>query len=525
MGLAARPNSTNRRRETASETSPLALLHTAVRSMSCRARSEERRWSGRFDFSDRDQSPETTRRSALIFSPASRHSARMSRDDNRSVLMWSSFIFAVAALFVAVTSLTGLAKDDPAGGASAAVTVIEVQLSDFAIAPGSIVASPGPVRLRVTNAGSMAHNLSIPSLSKKTSDLQPDESAVLDLGSLSEGVFDVLCEIPGHAGSGMIATLTITADSSASESAMGAMNHGTGTWQEMDAQMEARAKAFPAATAGEKGGQVLMPEIASDGTKIFRLTTKEVDWEVEPGKIVRAKTYNGTVPGPEIRVEVGDKVRVIVTNELNESTSVHFHGIRVPNEFDGVDPYTQQPIAPGETFTYEFTALEPAVGIYHSHHDAQTQIPDGLFGAFMVGEMPIPQAMVDRGYTKVDKEITMVLNDSGTIGLSLNGKSFPATEPYTLRVGEVMMVHYQNEGLMGHPMHLHQPVGWVIAKDGHPLDVPTPSDTLWVGPGERYTVLYKAVDVGTWAWHCHILSHAEGPQGMFGMVTALVVTP
>jgi FtsP/CotA-like multicopper oxidase with cupredoxin domain len=236
-------------------------------------------------------------------------------------------------------------------------------------------------------------------------------------------------------------------------------------------------------------------------------------------------TYNGTVPGPEIHVNVGDKVRIVVTNELSESTSVHFHGIRVPNKYDGVDPYTQKPIMPGETFTYEWTTVEPAVGIYHSHHDAQVQIPDGLFGTFLVGEMPIPDVLVAKGYTQIDKEVSMTLNDSGVIGLSLNGKSFPATDPYTLRLGQVMMVHYQNEGLMGHPMHMHQPVGWIIAKDGVPLLVPQPADTIWVAPGERYTVLYKAADPGVWAWHCHILSHAEGPQGMFGMVTALIVTP
>ena len=86
----------------------------------------------------------------------------------------------------------------------------------------------------------------------------------------------------------------------------------------------------------------------------------------------------------------------------------------------------------------------------------------------------------------------MVLNDAGTIGLSLNGKSFPATEPYTLKVGEVMEVNYFNEGLMAHPMHLHQPIGWIIAKDGVPLDQPIPGDTINVAPGERYTVLYKA---------------------------------
>lgn len=450
----------------------------------------------------------------------------MNRDD-RSLVTWGSFGVAVAALFVAIASLTGFAE----GGSSSSSgdsgpTIVDVQLSEFAITPAAIVVPPGKVQLRVTNIGSMVHNFSIPALERKTADLIAGESEVLDLGDLSQGVFDALCDIAGHASSGMVATLTVTTGATASTGSSGADGlHGFANWQEMDQAMEVRAKAYPAKTMGEKGGQVLVPEIAADGTKVFYLTAKEVDWEVEPGKIVKAKTYNGVVPGPEIRVQVGDKVRIVLKNELNVSTNIHFHGIRVPNAFDGVDPYTQKPVIPGDTFTYEFPILEQAVGIYHPHHDAQVQIPDGMFGAFMVGQMPIPPALAAKGYTRIDKEMTMVLNDAGTIGLSLNGKSFPATEAYTLRVGEVMMVHYQNEGLSGHPMHLHQPVGWIVAKDGHPLDVPLPTDTIWVSPGERYTVLYKGEDTGVWAWHCHILSHAEGPQGMFGMVSALIVTP
>ena len=290
----------------------------------------------------------------------------------------------------------------------------------------------------------------------------------------------------------------------------------------MDRIMDEVALKFPAATEGH-GGEVLEPTILADGTKQFDLTAEIVDWEVEPGKIVQAWTYNGVVPAPEIRVDVGDKVKVVLTNNLAESTTIHYHGIRVPNSMDGVPPYTQAPVKPGETFTYEFEALEPAVGIYHSHHNAQVQVPNGMFGAFLIGEMPIPQKLIDKGITKIDKQVTMVLNDAGTIGLSLNGKSFPATEPYTLAVGETMLVHYMNEGLLGHPMHLHQPVGWIIAKDGTPLDEPMPGDTIWISPGERYSVLYTAVDPGVWAWHCHILTHAEGSEGMFGMVTALIV--
>ena len=275
---------------------------------------------------------------------------------------------------------------------------------------------------------------------------------------------------------------------------------------------------------GEVGGQPLEPEILPDGTKRFEITAAITDWEVEPGVIVKAWTYNGVVPAPEIRIDVGDKVQIELTNNLPTPTSLHFHGVRVPNDMDGVPPYTQDSIAPGAVYTYEFEAIEPAVGIYHSHSGAE-QVLDGLFGAFMIGEMSIPDVLVEQGIDHVDQEVNMVLNDAGVIGLSLNGKSFPATQAYTAKVGDVMMVNYFNEGVLAHPMHLHQPVGWVIAKDGKELLVPMPGDTINIAPGERYTVLYKIQDPGVWAWHCHILTHAERADGMFGMVTALVVEP
>jgi FtsP/CotA-like multicopper oxidase with cupredoxin domain len=340
----------------------------------------------------------------------------------------------------------------------------------------------------------------------------------MKVGRVTAGMYTVLCEIAGHAANGMTASVMIGDDATgmagAAPTAM--------SWQEMDKAMADVAAQFPAKTAGH-GGDRLEPKVLADGTKEFDLEAKIVKWEVSPGKIVDAWTYNGVVPAPEIHVNDGDKVRLVLTNNLPESTSLHLHGVRVPNAMDGVDPYTQPPIPPGDSFTYEFVAKGPAVGIYHSHHNAQTQVPNGLFGAFTIDEMPIPQALVDKGYTKVDKSTNMVLNDAGTIGLSLNGKSFPATEPTAMRVGEVLEVNYLNEGLMAHPMHLHQPTGWIIAKDGVPLDQPMPSDTINVAPGERYTVLYKAEEPGVWAWHCHILNHAEGPTGMFGMVTALIV--
>jgi len=298
-------------------------------------------------------------------------------------------------------------------------------------------------------------------------------------------------------------------------------------WAELDRLMEESILAFPAETEGV-GNQALEPTILDDGTKEFHLTAAITDWEVEPGKLVEAWTYNGMVPAPKIQVDVGDKVRVVVENQLPMGTDVHWHGVKVPNNMDGVAPLTQPLIESGESFVYEFTAREPMVAMYHAHHHGQMQVPNGMFGTFMVGEVAMPVGQTISGVEiptdlVVSQEIPMVLNDAGVIGLSLNGKSFPATQPYTGKVGDWVVVHYFNEGLQIHPMHQHQFRQLVYAKDGVPLESPYWIDTLNVAPGERYSVLMQLEDPGVWVWHCHILTHVEREEGMFGMVTAFIV--
>jgi FtsP/CotA-like multicopper oxidase with cupredoxin domain len=294
----------------------------------------------------------------------------------------------------------------------------------------------------------------------------------------------------------------------------------------MDAAMKSSTEAFPAKTQGV-GGQDLAPTILPDGTKQFRLTAEVVDWEASPGKLVKAWTYNGTVPGPTMRVNPGDKVAVVLNNNLPEATTIHFHGIEGPAALDGT-PYVNGavPIEPGHTSTYAWTVqTTPAVGMYHSHFDSTLQVEDGMAGAFLVGNLPVPQAAVAQGAPVEVTNQVMFLNDSGSLGLSLNGKSFPATAPFVVTQGQWLEVTYFNEGQMIHPMHLHEEAQMIIARDGFPLTSPETDDTITVAPGQRITILVHAVDVGTWVWHCHILQHAEGPGGMFGMVTALVVRP
>jgi FtsP/CotA-like multicopper oxidase with cupredoxin domain len=288
------------------------------------------------------------------------------------------------------------------------------------------------------------------------------------------------------------------------------------TADEMDKMHEAGVKAFPAKTSG-LGGQPL--EFRREGEfKVFDLVVKKVQWEIEPGKFSEAWTYNGTLPGPEIRVTEGDKVRVVVKNELDQSTAVHFHGLVVPNAMDGVPFITQPPIKPGTNFTYEFVAKPAGTHMYHSHHNAAQQVGMGLLGAFIV-EPKDPSSR-----PAFDIESTLILND-GVLGYTLNGKGFPATQPIVCKQGQKVLLRYINEGSQLHPMHLHGMPQLVIARDGYLLHQPYLCDTLTIGPGERWEAIVDATELGTWAFHCHILSHAESEHGMFGMVTVLVVQP
>jgi FtsP/CotA-like multicopper oxidase with cupredoxin domain len=282
----------------------------------------------------------------------------------------------------------------------------------------------------------------------------------------------------------------------------------------MDAMHEKGMKAFPAKTAG-KGNQRLAPRL-DKGVKVFELTAQKIQWETEPGHVVEAWAYNGQVPGPQIRVKEGDRVRVILHNELPESSVIHFHGLELPNDMDGVPFITQPPVKPGESYTYEFIAPNPGSHMYHSHHDSAKQVGLGLLGAFII------EPRVKAAHDNADVDEVLILND-GAHGYTLNGKSFPATEPLVAKLGQKLRVRFMNEGMMIHPMHLHGMHMTVVAKDGWDLSQPWKCDTLNVAPGERWDVIVNCNNPGTWAFHCHILPHAESEHGMFGMVTALMV--
>jgi uncharacterized cupredoxin-like copper-binding protein len=426
-----------------------------------------------------------------------------------AVLMFGAGIIATSAF----NTSESLRDSAPASSGSApAEGPIAVELGDLFIKPVELTAAAGDLTFEVHNGGGADHNFAVEGLGK-TPMLKPDESFTLELKGVKAGTYEYICEVAGHADGGMKGTLTVAEGGGGEESESGGHEGMAGmSAAEMAKHDAAVTGAFPAETKGQ-GGTVLEPEILDDGTKRYELTATVFKWETEPGTMKEAWGYNGMVPGPTLKPELGDRIQVVLKNELPEPTTIHHHGMTVPADMDGVPVISQDAVMPGETFTYEFTVRNTGSNMYHSHFNAQKQVPMGLLGAMVIDDAKDPA---------VDHDMTMILND-GPLGYTLNGKGFPATAPLVVGKGDLIRIRYMNEGLQIHPMHLHGVPQEVIANDGHLLAKPYMEDTVMVAPGDRIDVLVRAGEVGAWAWHCHILNHAESEDGMFGMVTAMIV--
>lgn len=286
----------------------------------------------------------------------------------------------------------------------------------------------------------------------------------------------------------------------------------------------------PEATA-TAGAQLLDYELDGD-TKVFTLTAEVVQWPIMEGVTMTAYTYNGMVPGPLLRVTAGDKVRVVLQNQLPEATSIHWHGILVPNEMDGVAGVTQEGVQPGETFTYEFVAKPSGSFMYHSHTDSDKQVGLGLYAPFIIDpaqpESPAP-----------DVDVIMMLSEARVVDgqtyeampmagaepnyFVINGKAFPATETIPVKKGDRVRIRFMGIGQFVHPMHLHGMPFKIVATDGYPVPeaAQLTKDTVLVAPGERYDVEFIANEPGQWVLHCHILHHTTNdnvePGGLMMM--------
>ncbi len=264
---------------------------------------------------------------------------------------------------------------------------------------------------------------------------------------------------------------------------------------------------------------VALPYKVVDGVKVFHLVAEEVDHEFAPGLKAKTWGYNGRTHGPTIEAVEGDRVRIYVTNKFPEPTTVHWHGMFVPNGMDGVAGLTQPGIATGETFKYEFTLRQHGTLMYHPHHDEMTQMALGAFGLFIIHPRnPGPEYRVDRDFALMLSEWRMVpgvarpdpnaMSDFNV--LTINGKAFPGTAPLICKKGDRVRIRFANLSAMDHhPLHLHGHYFKVVATDGGrlPASAQWPETTVLVPVGSTRDVELVTDNPGDWPLHCHMTHH------------------
>lgn len=273
------------------------------------------------------------------------------------------------------------------------------------------------------------------------------------------------------------------------------------------------------ASENELGGRVLEPRI-ENGVKVFDLEASVIRWPILPGVTVEAYAYNGQVPGPTLRVTEGDRVRINVANLLPESTTVHWHGLILPNEMDGPAEITQAPIEPGGSYSYEYTVGQHGTFFYHTHDHVDRQQSLGLYGTLIIDPRnPADVLPADLEYTVQLQEWlkrewltfpAMPMEGALPNFFTINGKSYPATDTIAMTVGQTLKVRFVGSHTTSiHPMHIHGGPFQVAAVDGETLPETARylADTVNVGPGQRFDVLWKAQRPGKWLLHCHIPHH------------------
>ena len=276
---------------------------------------------------------------------------------------------------------------------------------------------------------------------------------------------------------------------------------------------------------------VITPNISSlpwkivDGVKVFHLVAEEVWHTFASGLKAKCWGYNGKVHGPTIEAVEGERIRIYVTNKLQAPTSVHWHGVFLPNGMDGVGGLTQRAIAPGETFKYEWTVRQSGTYMYHSHHDEMTQMAMGMMGMLVFHPRnPSPDYKVDRDFAimlsewRIDPGTSTPnpneMNDFNV--LTMNAKCYPGTEPLVAKMGDRVRIRFGNLSAMDHhSIHLHGHYFKITATNGGRIATTAqhPGSTLFVPVGDTQDIEFIASDPGDWAIHCHMTHHVMNQMG------------
>jgi manganese oxidase len=257
-----------------------------------------------------------------------------------------------------------------------------------------------------------------------------------------------------------------------------------------------------------------LPYTMDGGVKVFHLIAEPVKRELMPGRMIDAWGYNGTCPGPTIEADQGDRVRIVLDNHLPEPTTMHWHGLEIPNRMDGMPYISQKPIAPGGSFVYEFDLHQNGTFFYHSHGAMQEMM--GMLGMFILHPQHAHQPRVDHDFGILLQEWALLPNNSipNTAGmefnwLTFNGKAGPATMPIVVPLDSRVRIRLVNLGMDHHPIHVHGHTFEVTGTEGgrKPPTTWDPGNTVLVGVAQARDIEFVASNPGDWMIHCHLPHH------------------
>jgi len=274
------------------------------------------------------------------------------------------------------------------------------------------------------------------------------------------------------------------------------------------------------AVARDHALPMVTPDVADlahemdESVKVFHLVAEPVKRKIAPFKTIDAWGYNGSCPGPTIQVQQGDRVRVVFENRLPESTSLHWHGLEIPIEQDGVPYISQKPVAPGEKYIYEFTVHQEGTFFYHAHSAMQEMM--GQIGFFVAHPEKDYKPYTDHDYGLILQEWAVLPSNSvpNTAAmefnwLTFNGVSAPMTTPLLARLGSRVRLRILNLGMDHHPVHLHGHQFVVTGTEGGraPESTWCPMNTVLVSVAQARVVEFEANYPGAWMIHCHLPHH------------------
>jgi len=258
-----------------------------------------------------------------------------------------------------------------------------------------------------------------------------------------------------------------------------------------------------------------LPFKLKGGVKEFHLVPQPVQREFLPGYWMNVWGFNGSMPGPTIEINQGDRVRIIVTNELPEETTLHCHGFELPIQYDGASTLTQNPIPPGKTFVYEFHVHEAGTFFYHTHVAMQEAF--GMVGWIIVHPQKTFDPPVDRDFGLIFQNFFIGPNQTVADSMkmdwnwhTINGRSGPYATPLVCKHGERVRVRLLDfSPMQHHPIHMHGHTFWITGHEGArtPKSAWIPRNTELVGVAQASTFEFIANNPGDWMFHCHMVHH------------------